>query len=48
MISFVLYVLLIIGMWKVFEKAGVAGWKSLIPFYNIFVLITKIANKPWW
>ena len=38
MISFVLYVLLIIGMWKVFEKAGVAGWKSLIPFYNIFVL----------
>ena len=48
MISFVLYVLLIIGIWKVFEKAGVAGWKSLIPFYNIFVLITKIANKPWW
>ncbi|WP_302162962.1 DUF5684 domain-containing protein [uncultured Fusobacterium sp.] len=48
MLSFVLYVLLIIGMWRIFEKAGVAGWKSLIPFYNIYVLITKIINKPWW
>lgn len=48
MLSFLLYVLLIIGMWRIFEKAGVAGWKSLIPFYNIYVLITKIINKPWW
>lgn len=28
----------IIGMWKMFEKAGKPGWASIIPFYNLFVL----------
>lgn len=38
----------IVGMWKVFEKAGEKGWKSLIPFYNTWVLF-EIAGKPgWW
>ncbi len=31
------YVLQVIAMWKIFTKAGEAGWKSLIPFYNAFV-----------
>ena len=35
-------------MWKVFRKAGKAGWASLIPFYNLYILL-KIAGKPgWW
>ena len=44
-----LFVLLLIAsFWKVFTKAGEAGWKSLIPFYNIFVLL-RIAGCPgWW
>lgn len=44
-----LFILLIIAsFWKVFEKAGEAGWKSLIPIYNLFVLL-KIAGCPgWW
>jgi len=37
----------IVGMWKMFEKAGEAGWASLIPFYNLWVL-NRIAGKPWW
>lgn len=28
----------IIGIWKVFEKAGVPGWKALIPYYNVWTL----------
>lgn len=36
-ISAVWYVLRVIGYWKVFTKAGEAGWKSIIPFYNVFV-----------
>ncbi|WP_298439272.1 DUF5684 domain-containing protein [Geobacter sp.] len=40
-------VVLVASFWKVYEKAGEAGWKSLVPFYNIFVLV-KIAGKPWW
>ena len=38
----VLFVLLVIAYWKIFEKAGEAGWKSIIPIYNTYV-ITKIA-----
>lgn len=40
--------LIIVGMWKVFTKAGQPGWASLIPFYNVYILL-KIAGKPgWW
>lgn len=24
--------------WKIFEKAGIAGWKCLIPFYNSYLM----------
>jgi Family of unknown function (DUF5684) len=41
-------VIFIIGMWKVFTKAGQPGWASIIPFYNIYILL-KIAGRPgWW
>ena len=39
---------MIVALWKVFTKAGRPGWASLIPFYNVYVLI-KIAGRPgWW
>ena len=37
-ISLIFMVALIVAMWKVFEKAGEAGWKSLIPFYNTYIM----------
>lgn len=41
-------ILVIAGYWVVFQKAGVAGWKCLIPFYNMYILM-QIAGKPgWW
>lgn len=41
-------VLMIAGMWKVFEKAGKPGWAAIIPIYNIIVLL-EITGKPiWW
>ena len=40
--------LMIIGMWKVFTKAGKPGWAAIVPIYNIIVLL-EIAGKPlWW
>ena len=36
-LSLLNYLLLVIAEWKLFTKAGEKGWKSLIPFYNIFV-----------
>lgn len=38
-----------IGYWKLFEKAGVEGWKSLIPFYSEYIIAVDIVGKPkWW
>ena len=42
-----LLVLQIIGMWKIFTKAGQAGWKSIIPIYNLVVLYKIIGINPW-
>ena len=44
-----LFCLLIWVSWfKIFSKAGQAGWKALVPFFNLFVF-TKIVEKPiWW
>ena len=41
------YVVVLIGMWKVFTKAGQPGWAVLIPFYNIIVLLS-VAGLPWY
>lgn len=35
-------VVCIVGMWKLFEKAGKPGWASIIPFYNSWVLMEII------
>ena len=44
----VLVLLILIGMWKVFVKAGKPGWAAIIPIYNMIVLL-EIAGKPlWW
>jgi len=39
--------LMIASIWKIFEKAGEAGWKSLIPFYNTYIL-WKISGAKLW
>ncbi|SFI47770.1 DUF5684 domain-containing protein [Halpernia frigidisoli] len=41
-------IFLLVCRWKIFEKAGQDGWKSLIPIYNIIILL-EITKKPsWW
>ncbi|MDS0294895.1 DUF5684 domain-containing protein [Halogeometricum luteum] len=43
----VLAVIQIAGMWAVFEKAGRAGWKAIIPIYNFYVML-QIGKNAWW
>ena len=46
--SLALSVLVIVGMWKIFVKAGDPGWAAIIPIYNVDI-ICKITAKPiWW
>lgn len=42
---FILTVVNLAGLWKIFEKAGFPGWSALIPLYNIFILV-KIIDLP--
>jgi hypothetical protein len=41
------YVLLAIGWWMAFQKAGEEGWKALIPIWNVIVIL-KIVGREWW
>ena len=46
--ALLLSVFMIVSFWKVYEKAGQAGWKSLIPIYNIVILLNIIDKPVWW
>lgn len=48
-ISFAVAVLTIIAWWKMFEKAGLEGWKAIIPFYNTYCLFRMAfgRDKGW-
>lgn len=37
LLMFAFWILLIVARWKVFTKAGEAGWKSIIPIYADYV-----------
>lgn len=44
----VVWVVSIIALWKVFEKAGEAGWKSIIPFYSSYIMCRIAGRNGWW
>ena len=46
-IELLVIVLVIAGMWKTFAKAGKPGWASIVPIYNVIVLL-EIAGRPLW
>ena len=39
------FIYLALVNWRIFSKAGIAGWKSLIPILNMWCFV-KIATKP--
>ncbi len=47
LVLLVIYILMSITLMKVFEKAGVEGWKALVPGLN-FVEICKLIGQPLW
>jgi len=49
LIAFALFIVLpYIGLWKLFEKAGRAGWEAIIPIYNVYVIIKLTGRPMWW
>lgn len=47
LLTLIIFILWIVGMWKAFAKAGEPGWAAIVPLYNLWVL-NKIGGKPWW
>lgn len=43
-----IWLVCIIGIWKVYTKAGKPGWAAIIPIYNIIVLLEIIGKPVWW
>jgi hypothetical protein len=46
-IAIVWGILAIVAMWKIFTKAGEAGWKSIIPIYNVYIMYKIVGMKNW-
>ena len=50
-IVWIIYIAIIVAVsacwWMIFTKAGEAGWKSIIPIWNILILL-KIIGREWW
>ena len=42
------YIIMAVGLWKMFEKAGEPGWIGFVPFYNQYKLCEKVMNNPWY
>jgi len=41
-------VIVIAGVWKMFEKAGAQGWMAIIPILNVYVLVRMAGKDGWW
>lgn len=48
LLGLALAVVTIVGMWKTFQKAGKPGWASIVPIYNLIVLMEIIGRPVWW
>ncbi|MEO6869618.1 MAG: DUF5684 domain-containing protein, partial [Ginsengibacter sp.] len=38
----------LIGLYGMFKKAGIAPWKALIPLYNTWCMVDKMGLKKIW
>lgn len=45
--SLVIVLFQILAIWKIFTKAGERGWKSIIPIYNLVILLRISGLSSW-
>lgn len=43
-----LILLVVVSMWKLYSKAGQPGWASIIPIYNVVVMLEIVRKPTWW
>lgn len=47
LIMLALMVVTLVGLWKVFTKAGKPGWAAIVPFYNLYCLFEMSFGNGW-
>jgi hypothetical protein len=48
LVLLIFIVVLVVSMWKIYQKAGKPGWASIVPFYNLAVLLEIVGEPFWW
>ncbi len=48
LVAMIVSILMIIGLWKVFTKAGKPGWAAIVPIYNMITLLEIVGRPAWW
>ena len=46
-IYLIVAVILLVALWKIFEKANEPGWKCLIPFYGLYTEFKFLWGNGW-
>ncbi len=47
LIGLIFGILYIVGLWKIFTKANIAGWKAIVPLYNMYLLFKISMGNGW-
>jgi hypothetical protein len=47
-IYFLVIIIALASLWKLFVKAGKPGWASIVPIYNIVVELEIVGRPAWW
>jgi hypothetical protein len=47
-IYFAVLIVMVAAYWKVFTKAGKAGWLSIIPIINLAIMLEIVKRPVWW
>jgi len=48
LVWFAVAALMIASLWKLYAKAGQPGWASIVPIYNIIILMNIVGRPVWW
>ena len=48
MFMLIFVVIMVLASWRIFQKASKPGWASIIPIYNLIVMLQIIKKPLWW
>ncbi|WP_185871163.1 signal peptidase I [Blattabacterium cuenoti] len=46
--TFFLHIIHVLGTYNFYKKFRISYWKTIIPIYNVFIILKKIHRPVWW